>query len=199
VQKTRSWGGTTLAALALATTTAYAGHPMLSEDTGTQGLGNAELELGYAWSRQDGTSVFLFQPQLSVGTSSTFDLIVQPSWTLVHLPGGQHEKGLGDTNLDFKWRFYGAAPLEPGLTPGYAAGSRTGGRDLYRASGVGCGCGIPRAAQRRGPATAVVAGNYLPRGVVGAAQRPPAPRVTQPLTAETAAPSKAHSSAAVSH
>ena len=56
---------------------------MLSEDTGTQGRRNAELELGYAWSQQDSASVFLFQPQLSYGTSPTFDLIIQPSWTYV--------------------------------------------------------------------------------------------------------------------
>lgn len=86
---------------------------MLSEDTGTQGRGNAELELGYAWSRDHGTDLFLFQPQLSYGTSSTFDLILQPSWTDV---GGA--KGLGDTNLDFKWRFYGAAPWSLGVRAG---------------------------------------------------------------------------------
>ena len=55
---------------------AFAGHPMLSEDTGTQGRGNAELEIGYAWSREDATEVFLFQPQISFGTSASFDLIL---------------------------------------------------------------------------------------------------------------------------
>jgi hypothetical protein len=91
---------------------------MLSEDTGTQGRRNAELELGYAWSQQDSASVFLFQPQLSYGTSPTFDLIVQPSWTYVDAPGVGPEKGLGDTNLDFKWRFYGAAPWSLGVRAG---------------------------------------------------------------------------------
>jgi len=100
-------------ALTMATSAAYAGHPMLSEDTGTQGTGNAELELGYAWSRDHGAAIFLFQPQLSYGTSSTFDLLIQPSWTDV-----AGEKGLGDTNLDFKWRFYGAAPWSLGVRAG---------------------------------------------------------------------------------
>ncbi len=44
---------------------AHSGHPMLSEDTGTQGLGNFELELGYDWSAFAGSRSFLFQPQLS--------------------------------------------------------------------------------------------------------------------------------------
>ncbi len=52
---------------------------MLSEDTGTQGTGNAELELGYAWSEDDGARSFLFQPQLSYGVTPSLDLIVQPS------------------------------------------------------------------------------------------------------------------------
>src|SRR5262249_10202746 len=108
------------AVMAAASSAVHAGHPMLSEDTGTQGTGNAELELGYAWSRQDGTSIFLFQPQLSIGTSTTFDLIVHPSWLRVSTPGAGSEKGLGDTNVDFKWRFYGVAPWSLGVRAGLA-------------------------------------------------------------------------------
>jgi hypothetical protein len=118
VRKNRLWCARALGALALATSAAYAGHPMLSEDTGTQGRGNTEIELGYAWSHQDGTSIFLFQPQLAYGTSSTLDLIVQPSWTSVDSPDAPRERGLGDTNLDFKWRFYGAAPWSLGVRAG---------------------------------------------------------------------------------
>jgi hypothetical protein len=115
VRKTPLW----LAALALATSTAYAGHPMLSEDTGTQGRGNAELELGYAWTRVDAlSSAFLFQPQLSFGTSTTFDMIVQPSWTSVASKGVPQQRGVGDTNFDFKWRFYGSAPWSVGTRSG---------------------------------------------------------------------------------
>ena len=109
MQSKRSWRW----ALALMAPLAHAGHPMLSEDTGTQGTGNAELELGYAWSRDHGTSIFLFQPQLSYGLTPTFDLLLQPSWTSV-----AGEKGLGDTNLDFKWRFYGSAPWAWGVRAG---------------------------------------------------------------------------------
>ena len=106
------------ALLLLTGNSALAGHPMLTEDTGTQGRGNAELELGYAWSRQDTTEVFLFQPQLSIGTSAAFDMIVQPAYTVVQTPDGRREEGLGDTNLDFKWRFYGSAPWTWGLRAG---------------------------------------------------------------------------------
>jgi hypothetical protein len=102
----------------MASSAAFAGHPMLSEDTGTQGRDNFELELGYDWSRQDGDRTFLFQPQLSYGVSASLDLIAQPSWTAVHTAGGGREHGVGDTNLDAKWRFYGAAPWSLGIRAG---------------------------------------------------------------------------------
>ncbi len=91
---------------------------MLSEDTGTQGKGNFELEMGYDWSRQEGSRQFLFQPQLSWGANAALDLIVQPSWVVNIAPDGQRTRGLGDTNLDFKWRFYGAAPWSLGIRAG---------------------------------------------------------------------------------
>ena len=91
---------------------------MLSEDTGTQGRGNYELELGYDWSRQDGDRVLLFQPQLSYGVSASVDVIAQPSWTWARSAGGAHSQGAGDSNLDAKWRFYGSAPWSLGFRAG---------------------------------------------------------------------------------
>ena len=104
--------------LGLVAQSASAGHPMLSEDTGTQGRGNFELELGNDWTRSPGSRSFLFQPQLSLGASPTLDWIVQPSWTAIGAPDGTGVRGLGDTNLDAKWRFYGAAPWSLGVRAG---------------------------------------------------------------------------------
>jgi hypothetical protein len=76
-----------------------AGHPLLSEDTGTQGKGNYELELGYDWSQQDGDHNSLLQPQLSWGVTPTIDVIAQPS-LIIDDNNGQRTTGAGDTNLD---------------------------------------------------------------------------------------------------
>ncbi len=65
-----------------------------------------------------GGRTFLFQPQLSYGASASVDLIIQPSWTEARLAGGRREQGFGDTNLDAKWRFYGAAPWSLGIRAG---------------------------------------------------------------------------------
>lgn len=97
---------------------AIAGHPMLSEDTGTQGRNNVELELGYDWTRTDGRSDFLFQPQLSWGAGAAFDLIVQPSWLTATAPSGGRVRAFGDTNVDFKWRVLGSAPWSLGVRAG---------------------------------------------------------------------------------
>jgi hypothetical protein len=75
---------------------------MLSEDTGTRGRGNYELELGNAWTRQDSVADFLFQPQFSWGLPSAFDLIVQPSWASIDGPA-QNAKGITSTAADRQW------------------------------------------------------------------------------------------------
>ncbi|MEJ0038063.1 MAG: hypothetical protein WDO68_18630 [Gammaproteobacteria bacterium] len=106
---------------------------MLSEDTGTQGRGNLELELGSAWSRAEGVRAFLFQPQLSYGVSPALDLIVQPSWLMNDGRGGQEARGFGDTNVDAKWRFQGAAPFSLGVRAGFALPTAQG--DLGLPSG----------------------------------------------------------------
>jgi len=94
-----------------ATSAAYAAHPLITEDTGTQGVGNAELQLGFSWTRDGGDRTFSFQPQLSYGVLPTLDIIVQPQWLSVRAADTGTSNGFGDTLLDVKWRFYGDAPL----------------------------------------------------------------------------------------
>ena len=97
-----------LATLSLAAGACRAAHPLQTEDTGTQGAGNVEIENGFSRARFDGTTVFTYQPQVSVGLATTVDAIVQPSWVSVH--SAADASGLGDTNLDAKWRFLGVDP-----------------------------------------------------------------------------------------
>ena len=117
------------ALLALVAPIARAGHPMLTEDTGTQGAGNIEFEQGYAWSRAASGHTFLFQPQLSLGANARLDLILQPSWVDEPAPQGAAAKGLGNTNLDLKWRLVGAAPYSLALRAGVEAAT-----DSHRAA-----------------------------------------------------------------
>ena len=108
------------AALACAAT-AHAAHPLITEDTGTQGEGRFELELGLAGTRDDASRGWEFGPQLSGGLSANVDLIARPAWLeLRHsaAAGGGNPRGAGDTALDFKWRI--------GEQDGFSVGTRAG-------------------------------------------------------------------------
>jgi hypothetical protein len=97
----------------------FAAHPMLTEDTGTQGTGKFELELGFAQARDGGTKALEFGPQLSYGVQDNVDLIARPTWLYVRGSGTDGTtQGFGDTGLDFKWRF----PAQGSLTFGVRAG-----------------------------------------------------------------------------
>ncbi|WP_454725464.1 MULTISPECIES: transporter [Cupriavidus] len=109
-----------IAALALIRP-AFGAHPLEAEDTSTQGKGNIELENGLSWLRADGATVFTYQPQVSYGLTPTLDLLVQPSWVRGFDPDGARTRGLGDTNIDAKWRFYGSAPWAFGTRLGVTA------------------------------------------------------------------------------
>ena len=106
-----------LLALASLAPAAFAAHPLQTEDTGTQGTGNLEIESGFAQARQDGTRLTTYQPQFSLGLSTAFDAIVQPSLVQLHAPG-QSDSGWGDTNVDAKWRFWGSDPWSLGVRAG---------------------------------------------------------------------------------
>lgn len=91
-----------------AATPAFAAHPFVTEDPGTQGTGRFELELGAA-SRHgapdvDGREAGFF-PQLSIGIAPNVDLIGQGVW--VRQSGGSAPAvfGGGDLVTDVKWRF----------------------------------------------------------------------------------------------
>jgi hypothetical protein len=110
-------------------------HPLLTEDTGTQGAGHYQLELTHELSdytaadsrtRRRSSSAIL-----SMGVTDTIDFIA----------GLPHErestqaagtdatvKGFADAELAAKWRFYEAGALSFALRPGL--GLPTGNRDL---------------------------------------------------------------------
>jgi hypothetical protein len=95
-------------ALAIWASSAYAAHPFITEDPGTQGTGRFELELGFA-ARQGDPSIQgrqnAFNPQLSIGVADNVDLIAQAAWLSQAVAQGPTIVGSGDTLLDVKWRF----------------------------------------------------------------------------------------------
>ena len=109
------------AALTLAAPAAFAAHPLQTEDTGTQGAGNVEIENGLSRARFDATTLTTYQPQASLGLTPTIDAIVQPAFVWRHAPAQGSACGLGDTNIDGKWRFRGSDPWSFGIRAGLQA------------------------------------------------------------------------------
>jgi hypothetical protein len=98
---------------------AFAAHPLLTEDTGTQGAGKFELEMGFALAKDGGARVSEFGPQLSYGALDTLDLIVRPTWLDVRgTVALGTASGFGDTALDVKWRFFERGALSFGVRAG---------------------------------------------------------------------------------
>lgn len=88
---------------------AQAAHPMLTEDPGTQGKGNAELELGFAADQGDpsfGGRGTLFSPQLAYGLAERVDVLVQGFWQTQTPLDAPTVRGINNTVVDLKWRFF---------------------------------------------------------------------------------------------
>lgn len=102
-----------------------AAHPLITEDTGTQGAGHLQLEFTQeqlrlsrgsekqwmalttatvAWGFREDADLILSVPHLRAGASA--------------LDGTPSRHGLTDLGLDVKWRFYERGPLSMALKPG---------------------------------------------------------------------------------
>jgi hypothetical protein len=120
---------TCLAAAALLAATCFlpaeAAHPLLTEDTGTQGEGKYQLELMVDRTRDHppGATVRELQTTavLSYGLMENADLQVGLPHLRKHAhdASGRHAgQGLLDTSLDLKWRFFEREALSLAFKPG---------------------------------------------------------------------------------
>jgi hypothetical protein len=108
-----------------------AAHPLQTEDTGTQGARNLEWENGLTRARSNaGAATLVYQPQLSFGAAPALDLILQPSWIRSRDSSGRAVEGLGDTNLDAKWRFFGRGPVSLAVRAGVTLSTSEHGQGL---------------------------------------------------------------------
>lgn len=107
------------------TASAHAAHPLITEDTGTQGAGNFQLELTTEYGREKradelGTAL-LTQAVLSYGVRENLDVIVGVPYLRLTTSTASDQtiaNGGGDVGLDLKWRFYEEGDLSMALKPG---------------------------------------------------------------------------------
>jgi len=104
---------------------AQAAHPLITEDTGTQGRGKYQLELTAESGRDDAGDVkeeaVTMAAVLSYGLRDDTDVILTlPRERVYTQAGGANttESGRTDAGLDFKWRFFEKQNLSLALKPG---------------------------------------------------------------------------------
>ncbi len=130
-----------LLAMSANATSLYAAHPLVTEDTGTQGQGNWQLEVNAEVTRDRASGVRTrgFQPAatLSYGATETLDIqLGRPYLRETSNDGTTRTESNGglDTALDFKWRFFEQEGFSLGLKPGFtfATGRHEAGRGTGR-------------------------------------------------------------------
>jgi hypothetical protein len=122
--------GCVVYALVLAPASAWAAHPLVTDDTGTQGWGKFQLEVNGQYDSDketiSGVTVKTAGGQmagtLSYGFIDNADIIVglPYQWTRTQNDGTviSSEHGVSDTTLEVKWRFYEKDGLSFAFKPG---------------------------------------------------------------------------------
>ena len=115
-----------LAPVLLLPALAWAGHPLITDDAGTQGQGKYQLEVNGQYDHDNGGSVEATGGQmataLTYGAADTVDLVVGVPylWNKEMENGNEmtNEHGLLDIGLDLKWRIFEKDGMSLALKPG---------------------------------------------------------------------------------
>jgi hypothetical protein len=113
---------------------AWAAHPFITDDTGTQGKGNWQLELQYEYGRNDATAdagsgpvrqvskASVFTTVLTYGLLENLDMALGLNYlnqrVIENGVSTEDSSGMADSTIELKWRFYEADGLSFALKPG---------------------------------------------------------------------------------
>lgn len=118
------WGGVVVLAL-LPGAPCFAAHPLITEDTATQGWGNGQFELtleyGHDEERDAQEDAADLAAVLTYGLRDRLDLLLTVPYSRADTEAGDQAtavSGLGDVGLDAKWRFVEKGPLSVALKAG---------------------------------------------------------------------------------
>ncbi|RJQ44835.1 MAG: transporter [Nitrospiraceae bacterium] len=111
-------------------TVSYAAHPLITDDTGTQGKGKSQIEINSEYAsdkeRQDNVSTEDAGIEVSViysyGFTDNADVVLGMPylWSKTKEDGEtvSDEDGIGDTSIELKWRLFEKEGLSFALKPG---------------------------------------------------------------------------------
>jgi hypothetical protein len=108
---------------------AFAAHPLITDDTGTQGRGNFQMETTGTWftdqENKNGEGLREISSfatiALAAGIAETVDLIVCVPYIWTETREAETvttENGISDTVMEAKWRFYAKQNLSLAIKPG---------------------------------------------------------------------------------
>lgn len=112
----------------------FAAHPLISDDTGTQGKRNylfeTHFEHAYDSSMGNDTTINKIQLLQSIGITDATDLVIAIPYQFIQIKtdgDSNKDDGLSDITLEVKWRFYEKDGLSFALKPGvlFPAGDDT--------------------------------------------------------------------------
>lgn len=93
------------------------GPPYFTNDPGTPGHLNWEINLGYMPFLYTGQSVaHVPDVDINFGLGDRIQLTYEGAWLRVHNPSANAEYGLGQSNPGLKWRFYDAGQSGPSIS-----------------------------------------------------------------------------------
>lgn len=104
----------------------YAMHPLITDDTGTQGKGKFQLEVngGYGHNKDDEgvmTKTAQIAATITYGISDPIDIIIGLPYQHTRIEASEgiiKGDGISDMSLEMKWRFYEKDGLSFALKPG---------------------------------------------------------------------------------
>lgn len=91
--------------------TAHAAHPLVSDDTGTQGVGGYQVEVNTDWLRDAGVKTRTATATLTRGMTESIDVYLDTPYAL------SQPTGFNDIGLGFKLRLFESDGLSVGLKP----------------------------------------------------------------------------------
>lgn len=98
----------------------FAYHPLITDDTGTQGNGKFQIELNseYSSDKTYGTEKnWQTSSAILYGVTENTDIIVGIPY-LYYKTDETSERGISDASIELKWKFFSSGPFSLALKPG---------------------------------------------------------------------------------
>jgi len=99
----------------------HAAHPLITDDAGTVGAKNFELEANVEYANDNGNSGTQLAATLTGGVRENIDLVITVPYLFLRTKKGYdriHEDGFADMLVEMKWRFYEKDGFGLALKPG---------------------------------------------------------------------------------